>query len=82
MQLPFVVNNVEYTQAVVSIDGDQACALLGPNLQEGEAEFYPVAGIDVEQAMYLAVRALARRLDLSDLPYRLQESEILLPSIY
>jgi len=29
-------------RAVLSIDGNQACASLGDNLQEGQAEFEPV----------------------------------------
>jgi hypothetical protein len=82
MGFALVVDGVAYTRAVVSIDGDHACALLGPNLQEGEAEFYPVAGVAVMVAMHRAVAALAKRLDLSDLAYDVQDSEVVLPSIY
>ncbi len=47
------------------IDGDCACALLGPNLQEGEAEFVPIAECEMGDGedsakRRAAVRALQR----------------------
>ena len=30
---------IKYTTAVISMDGNMACCLVGENLQEGEAEF-------------------------------------------
>lgn len=52
----------------ISIDGDHACALLGPNLQEGEAEFAPIEGWpkatykQEHAAMSAAYEKLAKRI--------------------
>jgi hypothetical protein len=51
----------ELKRAVLSIDGNCACALLGENLQEGEAEFVEISYPDGKNASdaYLAERAAA-----------------------
>lgn len=52
----------------LSLDGSHACALLGSNLQEGEAEFAPIEGWpnatykQEHAAMSAAYEALAKRL--------------------
>ena len=58
-------------RAVLSLDGDCACALLGPNLQEGEAEFVKVDYSTSlpewkaeRRAAFLALEALRKRLGI------------------
>ena len=55
-----------------SVDGDHGCALIGANLQEGEAEFVQVAPRDLEpvymaetRACYQAFHKLLLRLGLT-----------------
>ena len=62
-------------RAVLSIDGECACALLGTNLQEGEAEFVkidydspPLRSQAERKAAFLALQALRERLG-TDLTY-------------
>jgi hypothetical protein len=63
----------EYGRAVLTIDGNCGCALLGENLQEGEAEF-----VEIEEGRYpdthlvackKALHKLRERLGLSELSY-------------
>ena len=63
-------------RAVLGIDGNCGFALLGENLQEGEAEFEPVVPIGDElnssaelRACRIALTRLKKRLGLSDLPF-------------
>ena len=61
----------EFYRAVLSIDGDCACALLGPNIQEGEAEFVKIdysahylKSHAERAAAYKALVALRKRLGI------------------
>ena len=63
----------EYGRAVLTIDGNCGCALLGPDLQEGEAEF-----VEIEEGRYpdthlvackKALKKLRERLGLPELSY-------------
>lgn len=63
-------------RALLSVDGNAGCALLGANLQEGEAEFVTVECRDDEhisqaevRACYQALKALRNRLGKPDLSY-------------
>lgn len=63
-------------RAVLSVDGDHGCALLGVNLQEGEAEFVKVTPRPDEhlcyaeqRACYAALKALRARVGKPDLSY-------------
>ena len=63
-------------RAILSVDGDHGCALLGENLQEGEAEFVKVEKRPDEhinkaevRACSLALRALRERLGNPDISY-------------
>ena len=66
---------MEIQRAVLSIDGNCGCALLGPNLQEGEVEFVEIdyrgfepwsaEGCKAEtKACFLALGALRKRLGI------------------
>lgn len=48
---------IKYPRAVLSVDGDHGCALLGKNLQEGEAEFVKVEKRPDEHITQAEVRA-------------------------
>lgn len=70
-----VVDDVEYKRAQLGIDGDCGFALLGPNIQEGEAEFVEVIPTtvgkyyDQRTAAYEALRRLRIRLGKPELGY-------------
>jgi len=63
-------------RAILSVDGNAGCALLGENLQEGEVEFVTVEQRPDEllymaetRACFLALKALRARLGCPDLSY-------------
>ena len=74
----------EHGRAELMIDGNCGCALLGPNLQEGEAEFVefaPTAAAalnapleDKLNACKTALERLRLRLNLPDMGYFFEES--------
>jgi len=73
-----LISGVNYVRAELGIDGNAAYALLGPNIQVGEAEFVYVAQADDEllssAEMRAAKQALARlrdRLGQPELSYYL-----------
>lgn len=73
----------ELDRVVLSLDGSHACALLGANLQEGEADFEPIEGwphatyAAERKAAFIAFRRLIDRLKLAEpnawVPYYLGE---------
>jgi ribonuclease HI len=63
-------------RAILSVDGNAGCALLGENLQDGEAEFVVVAARHGEprheaevRACWAAFKALKARLNRPDISY-------------
>jgi len=58
-----IKNEIYKARAILSIDGSHACALLGKNLQEGEAEFVEIIYPDGKNASdaYKPERAAAFR---------------------
>lgn len=68
---------VAYESIELGVDGDAAFALLGPNLQEGEAEFETViikSDHNERQAAFTALYKLRSRLKLPEMPYHLAKS--------
>lgn len=67
-----------YKSAEFGVDGDHAFVLLGPNLQEGEAEFVKIDQEDSAGAAMAACRLaharLCERLGLDSLPWHLGKS--------
>ncbi|MDR3502895.1 MAG: hypothetical protein P4L79_09955 [Legionella sp.] len=63
-------SNQPVKRIYLSLDGSRACALLGENLQEGEAEFEPIKGwpsatyADERRAAFTAKKRLEERLGL------------------
>ncbi len=73
-----ILNGVNYNRAELGIDGNAGYALLGPNIQEGEAEFVTVVQADDEllssaemRAAKLALARLRGRLGMPNLSYYL-----------
>jgi hypothetical protein len=75
MQFPMVIEGIEYNRAEVGIDGNCGYALLGPNIQAGEAEFVEIKhhedpAINPERhAWGHALHKLRKRLELPNLSY-------------
>jgi hypothetical protein len=71
MQKPLIVNGEEYWRAALGVDGNCAYALLGPNLQEGEVEFFEIQPASdknkspITVAMGIALRQLRDRLKMN-----------------
>ena len=63
------VDNIEYDRAELGVDGDHAFALLGPNIQEGEAEFIPCNRDNYALAAKEAFATLRARLVMPELSY-------------
>jgi hypothetical protein len=74
-EFPMVIDGIIYERAEVGVDGNCGYALLGPNIQEGEAEFVDIKkhddpGINAERhAWGHALHNLRKRLDLPNLSY-------------
>ena len=73
-----IIDGVNYERAELGIDGNAGYALLGPNIQEGEAEFVTVVQDNSEllssaemRAAKLALAHLRGRLGQPDLSYYL-----------
>lgn len=74
IEFPLVIDGIEYRRAEVGVDGNCGYALLGPNIQEGEAEFVEMPNIsehpDPERyAWGKALYMLRKRLGLPQLSY-------------
>jgi len=71
-----VVDGIKYARAELGVDGNAGFALIGPDLQTGEAEFVTIEPIGNEsgelaggRACKQALRRLRQKLGLPKLPY-------------
>ncbi len=69
-----IINGVIYVRAELGIDGNAGYALLGPNIQEGEAEFVNVIQVGNELLSHAEMRAAKRAFNL--LKARLGQPEL------
>ncbi len=69
-----ILNGVNYNRAELGIDGNAGYALLGPNIQVGEAEFVTVEQDNNELLSHAEMRAAKRAFNL--LKARLGQPEL------